>query len=166
MASDPDGRAGSDAETRAAWAQSSPARGSVGAQRHGALALVERAGASSRSLLRSTAAGGRSSRGQSPQASYSRSPLARCYRSAPCASSRSRTARLRDADPADAPRDAGGDAAASGYQGLTTAERTEALALGQRVAEVATWVRAGQQQAAARAQQQRQAASQHYDPSA
>jgi NAD(P)H dehydrogenase (quinone) len=55
---------------------------------------------------------------------------------------------------------------ASGYQGLTAEERAEALALGQRVAEVATWVRAGQQQAAARAQQQRQAASQHYDPSA
>jgi NAD(P)H dehydrogenase (quinone) len=54
---------------------------------------------------------------------------------------------------------------ASGYQGLTTEERAEALALGQRVAEVASWLRAGRQVVAAW-QQQRQDATQRYDPSA
>lgn len=54
---------------------------------------------------------------------------------------------------------------ASGYQGLTAEERTEAVALGRRVAEVASWLRAGRQVVAAR-QQQRQEAAQRYDPSA
>ena len=55
---------------------------------------------------------------------------------------------------------------ASGYQGLSAEERAEAVALGQRVAEVATWLRDGRQQATMRQRLQRQEAVQHYDPSA
>lgn len=54
---------------------------------------------------------------------------------------------------------------ATGYQGLTTEERAEARALGQRVAEVTRWLRAGKQQVSA-LEQLRQTAGQRYDPSA
>ena len=84
------------------------------------------------------------------------------------ASARCRRAKTAPHSPIEQPAAPYGATAitgASGYQGLTAEERTEAVALGRRVAEVASWLRAGRQEVAAR-QQQRQEAAQRYDPSA